>query len=1016
MDIQIINTINTIFELKNNCCISKDEYNEYCHAKSDNKKLYGRAINYIQYPKKLRVILDEIHSNDKIINRHAKLLLNDTVRYLNILKCDAEINKLHQLAIHIPTDDNPKNTTINDLQQDKFIMADINNSKLFGIPGGGKTKTIIDKILYLKKHEQFTSKNFIILTFSRRACNDFLKKGQRMCKKMFIKQNIKTIHSLAGTIMYALRKKNTTCLQTLVLSSIKYLTEHCTKDDLLTIKCLAECKLIIVDEAQDISQNQYALIMLLQQMLYIPVIMVGDPNQNIYQFQHGSDKYLLEHEGDQITYTNNYRSTIEIIDFINQLRPHSKLPKMVSARNDHGIKPRIQISSMDDILKNIIYEIITSNYAYHDIAIIGPIKKSHPDAFGSYKNVGLNLVANILHEYHIPYIVHYVQGNDKYGSDAKILTKLDHVNLFTIHGAKGLEFKKVMVINCHFRSMGITPTLASYHELRYLWYVAMSRASDELIIYVDQTKKTYPGLFLCDTHTYVSNKKLIPFDYVSEFRDEFKQICFPVKDTVNDINYFTEEQLLIFEESSGYTLKSRSIYEINHSIKLDNKYAMFYGEFMENIFMFYYGMSHGKKKDFIEYVLDFFRTMIIIPKKYAEAFSNIKKYGCHNMMNRDILHKLKDLVDYRLIAYISNCIQDDNKMYRCIQNSSSIDYRKECVVACCKQLRKANDIHLINKLIFKITLIIYCIQNETKFMLSERYDDHKPKLIYHIKKIIKYVATLPDGYQCQGNCSHPNLPIYGTYDIITPNHKIIELKFVTQITISHVLQVMMYYNNLYPDWKQEKKIYITNLFTGIQYQIIISKQYTNYDFLKYICDTLSIKMTNNIFVYDLETDGTDFHNPDIIERHFVELFLGYVPSSGLIKTKKRIPEFITKLTGIDNDMLINADMLDVFIYDMQTIYKYCEKPSFIAHNGNSFDHRLLKQKGILKESDSHFLDSKSIIPMVCVMDNLHRATLEEIYQMIVGKKCLSAHRAEADVMMLVKIFRKLGLTRSDFVM
>ena len=43
-------------------------------------------------------------------------------------------------------------------------------------------------------------------------------------------------------------------------------------------------KVIFVDEAQDISFIQYDLINKLSKFLNCPVIMVGDPNQNIYQF------------------------------------------------------------------------------------------------------------------------------------------------------------------------------------------------------------------------------------------------------------------------------------------------------------------------------------------------------------------------------------------------------------------------------------------------------------------------------------------------------------------------------------------------------------------------------------------------------------------------------------------------------------------------------------------------------------------------------------------------------------
>ena len=62
--------------------------------------------------------------------------------------------------------------------------------------------------------------------------------------------------------------------------------------DLSTISFLSKCKFIIVDEAQDINKYQYDLIKLIASKLNIPLILVGDPNQNIYQFR-GTDNYFM---------------------------------------------------------------------------------------------------------------------------------------------------------------------------------------------------------------------------------------------------------------------------------------------------------------------------------------------------------------------------------------------------------------------------------------------------------------------------------------------------------------------------------------------------------------------------------------------------------------------------------------------------------------------------------------------------------------------------------------------------
>jgi DNA polymerase III epsilon subunit-like protein len=360
------------------------------------------------------------------------------------------------------------------------------------------------------------------------------------------------------------------------------------------------------------------------------------------------------------------------------------------------------------------------------------------------------------------------------------------------------------------------------------------------------------------------------------------------------------------------------------------------------------------------------------------------------------------------------------RYYNCVLQSSTQEYPKETVYRYCKKLKKNVDDETNNKLVYKISLIMHCIQNETKFMLDKEHN--VGVLDSHIRKIKKYVKTLPKGYKFQKICEHPNIPLIGEYDILTATNKVIELKFVKSVGILHVLQTLMYYNNLFPNWKEDMRLEIWNLYSGKKYKITLAKKYTNYDFLKYVCDALKIKMVNNVFVYDLETDGTEYVNPEIIERHFQELYLNFVPSSGLVKAEKKLKSFITKLTGITNRMVERGDDKSKLKNDMDMIYKYCHKPTFVAHNGNSFDHRIMLQKGLLNdEATGKFLDSKSLIAMIYDDDNLHKKKLGELYQIVTGKdlttvsSTLNAHRAEFDVLLLVGIFKALRLKLCDFI-
>ena len=291
-------------------------------------------------------------------------------------------------------------------EQLQFINSPLENSKLLGIPGGGKTQSIIGKVIHHHHKKDITLNNeFLILTFSRRACRDFIEKGRKQNKKLFNTKNIRTLHSIAGKIVYQILDKKSSSQDTVIISAIQLIDKN--SDDLIQMDDFINLKVIFVDEAQDISEIQYDLIMKISEMTSCKVIMIGDPNQNIYQFQKGSDQFLLNHIGKTYNLIQNYRSTPNIVNLINQFRPWNSLTsKMISASSSkynneiYNPLPKIYIGKIENIINNIIEKIINSPFPRDEIAIIGPVKKSKPIQ-DSYANIGLSLFTNLLNNFGI---------------------------------------------------------------------------------------------------------------------------------------------------------------------------------------------------------------------------------------------------------------------------------------------------------------------------------------------------------------------------------------------------------------------------------------------------------------------------------------------------------------------------------------------------------------------------------------------------------------------------------------
>lgn len=138
---------------------------------------------------------------------------------------------------------------------------------------------------------------------------------------------------------------------------------------------------IMVDEFQDSSSVEMKLVEILSDK-YQNLMIVGDPDQNIYEWR-GSDVKLLvdfdkNHEQTKTIILNqNYRSTPQILQCANTLieKNQLRLKKDLFTRNDNGA-PVIHIHSKDDfeemnhVIENIQRLCGQENIRYSDVAIL----------------------------------------------------------------------------------------------------------------------------------------------------------------------------------------------------------------------------------------------------------------------------------------------------------------------------------------------------------------------------------------------------------------------------------------------------------------------------------------------------------------------------------------------------------------------------------------------------------------------------------------------------------------------
>jgi ATP-dependent exoDNAse (exonuclease V) beta subunit len=136
-----------------------------------------------------------------------------------------------------------------------------------------------------------------------------------------------------------------------------------------------DLKVIFIDEAQDIDKIQYNLINKIANLLNVPLILVGDPNQCIYSFRNCESNFLLNHSDIKYNLNINYRSTPEIVNFANEFKQFSNGIDMKSLNINSNNIPVIIVDSIQNCTNDIIAYLNSTSYKMHEIAIISPVNK-----------------------------------------------------------------------------------------------------------------------------------------------------------------------------------------------------------------------------------------------------------------------------------------------------------------------------------------------------------------------------------------------------------------------------------------------------------------------------------------------------------------------------------------------------------------------------------------------------------------------------------------------------------------
>jgi hypothetical protein len=606
------------------------------------------------------------------------------------------------------------------------------STKLLACAGSGKSTCIVARMYNLIKNKIYKSDELMMLTFSRFTRDDFMRKIKEYKSKSDEKiptSQVKTIDSFAKNLI---DKDNIIDVSLLSYKLMKYL-EETPKTKLKENNELKKIKIIFVDEAQDLNDIQNRIFIQMRKKLGIVINLIGDPNQNIYQFRESSDKYLTEFKAETFLLTKNFRSHDSIVNFSNHLRPF-KDNDIECVKGSNDVKPIMMFYEDERILEqnivDILHEAKLNNIDYSEFAILAPTR-GRMRAGG--KSHGLCFISNILFKAKIKFKQFYEESVDGSSESAiKYKPKKGHVNVLTYMGSKGLEWNYVILIDadmCLINKRFFSEEKHNHDQ--YLLYVACSRAIENMYIFSKCFFRSGMPIFSTNPHF-----EKIP-DNLYETDVRFNKLYFPILKYVN----YTEREVFItrlIDRLDCYELDkisslisfdnkkinfSEKIFKNDYS-KIEKNNSIFLSKYVEQYFICLYNIHKGYKQEsmpLIESIVDTDNIVSNCPDKISEWYYKNRKGMTWNKFNNmeDIDESIKKYINgnFDKKKEFSSHVIAINNYYEFY-----ILKNKKWIRQLYRKYLKCKNMEQIKSILFDLMVVLHGIQSQHYFHIKSKGD------------------------------------------------------------------------------------------------------------------------------------------------------------------------------------------------------------------------------------------------------------------------------------------------------
>ena len=878
----------------------------------------------------------------------------------------------------------------------------LQHRKIVGGPGSGKSTRIAQELSSLP--DDIRPHEMLCVMFNRDARDAF---KDKLRQTRVQGADVRTLHSLA----YMLYKHHSTSSAKPPLQVLRAMTVRALQQNPTPHFLNMRFQLLFVDEAQDLTENDVVILQHVLRQTGAKIWLAGDIPQAINMFQGSNARYFQEWPVDHESILDkSHRCTPEILDVVNALRVAAP---MQSHKPPGGPRP-VLVRGTDLDIQEYMYEKIKAlDLSTTRVGIVGPGKKM------GQVNVGLNATLTWLQNWGIPYERHYEFSTSDSPSNVRekrvsLENSMEKVHVHTVHSSKGLTFDICFCIDVHEFARGKISCETKETEVRNLFHVGTSRAAMELHMFCRNTTPIFKDLWKCWPSLQVKGDN-VACPTPRTFGTQSVHHNLTAWTTYLKTPTVASERVLL-EMQTAWDVAWEPVADASSNTfpsDVDTELAPVLGTFAENVLEYAYT---GLAPPCIVQIKEITSVVMELPPELPlHDLGNIWQESSLHLVKSDVLRrKLSTLpqITPAIQAFIDRVPTDDNVMIH-VQDPRVIT----------QFFDRGYLLALVNaetygpREIWKACLFLYQYEAQA-IVLWQKYEvlGALPSIAEIYTHLTTVAATLPSDMEFQKAVHWPRLRLHGVIDAYHPPSKTLyEFKFSPDPVANHLqyaLQVLGYREMLGRRQVADYTCEVWNLCTLEKCRVRATTcKRRRWQIEKILLESLQRQLHHPIWCYDLETQGFFSAEVGIVEIHLEDYETGVCPLSTLVY-QPSVPLRASQIHHIYAQDLVGKPSIQKVSESLRELLGRCSRPSLVAYNGEKFDDKFVKRDLLFGHENVVWRDSLKVTKHAAASHPPPPPSfrLEAAYHFYVGNVAGTAHRAEADVEMMIELMHALNIS------